>query len=226
MSFEKLIGLVGDNTEALEVIKVLETATKSNVETINNLELKVANITETRDKYKQGNDLIKKTFGIDNINDETIEGLKSSKGNKDNEAELQNLKNQIDLAQKERTDVETSYKAKLSDMALRNALSKTGLAQRAINPEMYEILEGIALKGAVYENDNIIFKNDDNSTKYHNNKPMSLSDRVEELSTSSSYATMFKAEGTGGGGAGNGTKTKTGDTQNMSATELMNAGRK
>jgi len=226
MSFEKLIGLVGDNPEALEVIKLLETASTSNVGKINELELKVSNIAETRDKYKLGNDLVKKSFGIENINDETIAELLKSKGNKDNEAELQNLKQQIELGQQERADIETSYKSKLSDIALKNALSKTGLAQRAINPEVYEILEGIALKGAVYEDDKIIFKNDDKSTKYVNGKPMSLSDRVDELSKSTAYSTMFHAEGTGGGGASNSTNNKSVNTSSMSATQMMNEGRK
>ena len=226
MSFEKLKELVGDNSEALEVIGVLETATNGNVKTINDLELKVSNITETRDKYKQGNDLIKKSFGVDNINDEVIQELLKSKGNKADDAELQNLRQQIELVQKEKVDVENSYKTKLSDLGLKTALSKTGLAQKALNADMYGILEGLALNGAIYEDGNIVFKNDDKSTKYVNGKPMTLEDRVNELATSESYATMFSPDGTGGGGANNGTKINSDQLSGMSATDKMNAGRK
>jgi len=91
---------------------------------------------------------------------------------------------------------------KLSNFALKSELQKTGLAQKSLNQDVYEILESIALKGATYSDDgSIAYKNEDGSTKYYNGKPLTLADKVAELEQSEAYKPLFKAVGVGGTGA-------------------------
>jgi len=148
---------------------------------------------------------------------------------KGSDAEVQNLKSQLEKAVAEKGEIEATYKGKLSSYALKSELSKTGLAQKALNGEVYQILEGLALNGASYTDDGkVVYRNDDGSTKYTNGKEMTLDDRVNELSNSQSYASLFKPIGTGGTGAKppqNGSTTSD-KTAGLSAVEKMNIGRK
>jgi hypothetical protein len=122
-------------------------------------------------------------------------------------------------------EIENGYKQKLSDFALKAELTKTGLAQKAINPSMYSVLEQVALHGAVYEDGVVKFVNADGSTQYHNGKALTLGDRVEQLNGTPEYAPLFVPQGKGGtGGKGGGESVV--DFGKMSATEMMKAGRK
>ena len=197
--FEKLIEIVGDNEEALKVINDAKATQETLTQKLNTYEVDAKKAFEKRDEFKSQLGLVKSKLGLEDLNEEALDKVLKSKGGDD--AELNNLKGLIEKANQEKTQIEESYKSKLSQFALKTELQKTGLAQKAIDETAYGVLESIALQGASYENDSIVFKNEDGSTKYVNGAPMTLKDKVNELYNTSSFAGLFKADGKGGTGS-------------------------
>ena len=74
--FEKLLGLVGDNQEAKDLIAGYEnevTAKISEYETkVSSLTNQFETVKAEKDRYKAGNALVKQALGIDQINEETV----------------------------------------------------------------------------------------------------------------------------------------------------------
>ena len=217
MDLQKLLELLKDNEEAVNFVSGLTQTTESLTKKINALEGDAKKAFETRDSTKQKAKKLLDKLGLDdldNIDDDLLDKVLKGKGS---DAEVQNLKNQLEKAVAEKSEIENSYKGKLSSYALKTELNKTGLAQKALNAEVYAILENIALAGAIYTDDGkVIFKNEDGSTKYSNGKEYTLNDRVAELSASASYAPLFKVEGKGG--TGTNPQQKTGGTQSTTVT--------
>jgi hypothetical protein len=211
--FDKLKPLLENNEEGLKILGELESAQSQLTSKLNALEVDAKKAFETRDGVKAQLRLVKEKLGVDEISDEALE--KVLKGKKGDDTEINNLKTLLEKANKEKEEEISKYQSKLNDYVMRSELTKTGLAQKALNPELYQILESIALQGAtVGEDGAIVFRNPDGSTKYSNGgKPMTLAERVTELENSESYAPMFKAE------SKNGTAGKNGATTNKAPSE-------
>jgi len=227
MTLEELKVKLDGDTEAISLLNDIESTQNALTKRVNVLETDSAKAFETRDRVKGEMTKLLSKLGLSEASEEAIEKLLKGKGGDD--AELQNLKTQLEKAVNEKVEVENTYKAKLSTFALKSELTKTGLAQKALNGEVYAILEQLALDGAAYTDDGkIVYRNPDGSTKYANGKEMSLEDRVQELSTSASYASLFKPTGTGGSGTKPSTTTTSTSSESkpLSAVEKMNAGRK
>ena len=65
MSFAKLMELVKDNTEAVEIAKALETTMSGLTSKVNDLELKTTDIISSRDKVKNQLRTVKEQLGIE-----------------------------------------------------------------------------------------------------------------------------------------------------------------
>lgn len=209
--FEQLKASVGDNAEALGFIKTLEDNSKSSVETINNLERKVTEVTQTRDKYKAGNSLVKSVLGLDTVNEETIgEAIKALKGGKDDDkskAEIDNLKTLLEKATNDNSNLTSDYEGRIQSMALKNSLRDLGLGSLASSPQTEGDLLRHLESGAVFENDSIVYKNQDGTTVYGTNgKPLTPAEKLNSIKSDSAYAPYFKAD------VKRGTDTPTGST--------------
>lgn len=231
--FEKLRGLVSDNPEALKLIDAAEQSATKNVQTINDLETTVAAVKQTRDQYKSGNALVKSILGVDAVNEETIkEALKtlkgSGKGDEASKAEIENLQKLLKEAEDERTNLTQDYEGQLQSMALEQAIAGSGIAGSAANEEMFEILTTLVKTGATFEDSKVVYKNEDGSTIYGEDKqPLDIAGKVGQLKANPSYAGMFKVDVN----PGTGTPAKAGGVNNpgnagMSSTEMMKAGRR
>lgn len=199
MTIEELKKLLDGNEEATKFVDEVFTTKDELTKQVNSLEVKFNEAKEGRDKTKERLRYVQETLGVDEINEETLAKALKRKGGDD--AELQNLKQQLEKAAEERKQIEDKYKRELSTYVMKTELTKTGLAQDAYNGEMYQILEGIVLKDAQYDNGNVVFKNPDGSTAYgENGKPLSLKDRVSQIKADPRYAPMFKPSGNGGTG--------------------------
>ena len=205
--FEELKGFVGDNQDALELIKKIETSSTDNVVKINTLERQVTDITTTRDKFKTGNTLVKSVLGLDSLNEETltdaIKALKGSKGG-DNAslAEIENLKNLLAAAGTETNTLKSGYESQISTMGLDNAIANSGVGIDIANAEMFGIVKDLVKQGASFEDGKVVYKNQDGTTLYHNGTtPLTISDRVNTLKNNPSYSGLFKPVGSGGSGA-------------------------
>jgi hypothetical protein len=229
--FEKLKAFVGDNAEALELIKSLEETSTSNVDRINTLERQVSDVTETRDKFKIANTHIKDVLGLDVVNEELIDEalakLKGGKGDEASLAEIANLKDLLTKSEGEKNQLTQSYEGKISTMALDNEIANSGIGANVLNEAMFGIVTGLIKQGASYNDGKIVYKNEDGSTVYGADKqPLTLSGKMESLKSDPSYAGLFKPVSNPGGGAPTGNPVPGGNnTQSLKPTEKMKAGR-
>lgn len=200
--FAQLKKLLEGNDEALGILGEIEKTQSELTQTVNSLEVKFSEARDGRDKVKSQLRFVKDKLGVEELNEDTLAKALKQKGD---DAELLNLKAQLEKTAKEKEEIESSYKGKLSNYVMKTELSKTGLAQDAYNSEMYQILEGLVLTGATYQDDGkITFKNEDGSTVYSDKgKPMSLEDKVALIKADPRYAPMFKGGTTSGTGSGN-----------------------
>jgi len=231
--FEQLRALVGDNAEAIKLIDQAESTSTANVQKINELETTVTAVKQTRDQYKGGNALVKSVLGIDAVNEDTIaEALKkfkgTGKGDEASKAEIENLKKLLKEAEDERENLTQGYEDKIQSMTLEKAIAGSGIAGAAANEEMFEILTGLVKAGASIEGGKVVYKNEDGSTVYGEDKqPLDIKGKVEKLKANPAYAGMFKVDIKPGGGTppqGGGTITT--GSEGMSSTEMMKAGRR
>lgn len=200
--FAKLRDAIGDNEAAINIAKSLEESMASLTSQVNKLELKNDELLKdngkTRDKFR----LVREKLGIEDLTEENINAVLKSKPDEKSQAELANLKAQLEKAYADKDSIENTYKTKMGDLVLKTELNRTGLAQKALNADTYMLLEGLVLSGASYNEDGgISFKNDDGSTSYIDGKPMTLEDKVNQLIGNPSYVGLFKPQGQGGGGS-------------------------
>jgi len=201
MSFAKLLGLIGDNEDAMKIAKDLEASTGQLTSDFNNQEIKMASVIESRDKTRTQFNLIKNKFGLEEITAESLATLNTSKPDEAATLEIKNLQDQLAKAVATTDEIESGYKQKLGNLVLKTELNKTGLAQNALNPESYALLESLVLQGATYtEEGQTVFLNPDGSTTYLGSKKMTLGDKVDTLVNNPAYAGLFKPDGQGGGG--------------------------
>ncbi len=194
--FEELKNLLDSKEDGLKLLSDIEANQNALTSKLNSLEVDSKKAFSTRDELKMKLNLVKSKLGVDDIDDEVL--TKALRGKTD-DAELNNLKSLLEKTSREKEEIEAGYKSKLSNFALKTELQKTGLSQKALNQDVYEILENIALKGAFYDDSGaVIYKNEDGSTTYINGKPMTLSDKVATLEQSEAYKPLFRAVGTGG----------------------------
>lgn len=228
--FEKLRAKVGDNAEVLALIDQIEGTTNDNVQKINELETSLTAVKQTRDQYKAGNALVKQVLGVDQVNEDTIKEAikalqKGGKGDDANKAEIDNLKKLLQETADERDNLKKDYEGKLQSMALDNALANAGLGANVANEAMYSIVADLVKKGAVLDGDQIVYKNEDGSTVYGDDKkPLNIQSKMDQLKTDPSYAGLFKVDviaGTGTppiqGGAEMTTEVKMTPSQKMAA---------
>lgn len=230
--FEKLRAFVGDNAEALALIDTIEGTSNENVQKINDLETTVEAVKQTRDQYKAGNALVKQVLGVDQVNEDTIKeaikALKGGKGDDANKAEIDNLKKLLKETADERDNLKKDYEGKLQSMALDNALANAGLGANVANEAMYGIVADLVKKGAVLDGDQIVYKNEDGSTIYGDDKqPLNIQTKMDQLKNDPSYAGLFKVDVVAGSGTPprQGGANITADTKEMSPSQKMAAGR-
>jgi len=198
--FEKLKELVGDNSNALAEIENAQKALQDSTSTINKLEKTNGDLLVEVKKFKEGNSLVKNELGLDELNSDTIKQA-LSKFKKDDNAEVANLQKQLESVTNDYEGKLKDATGKLNGFVMESALSQTGLAQKAANAKAYEALKNDVLSGATLDGGNIVFKNEDGTTRYGNNgKPYGLSDRVAEIEASEDYAPFLKATNKGGSG--------------------------
>jgi len=203
MNFEELLALVGDNEEAKGFVTGLQSTQKDNVTRINTLETQIGDITATRDKYKNGNKLIKDALGLENINEDSISEYlsKSKKGNADEAltAEIGNLKSLLETATNEKETLKSEYETKLQDVGITNSLRDLGIDALASSTRTAQDILKELKSGAIVENGEIVYKKD-GQTEYVNGKVATPADKLAQLKSSEEFKPYFKPDALGGSG--------------------------
>ena len=228
--FEKLLGIIGDNAEAKEIVEKIKESQDELAKAYNQMEIKFNEAKEGRDKVKEQLRLVKNKFGLEELNEEALEKALKMKGDERFTAEIENLKKTLEEEVNKRKEVENSYKSKLQEVMLDNAFANSGLVELAANKETLKILKMLAKEGATFdENNNIVFKNPDGSTAIVDGRPMTIEDKIKQISSNEAYAGLFKPtvnsgantspDGVGGVKGGS-------IPEGLSATEMMKMGRR
>ena len=230
MDLEKVKALLSDNSEAQQFVSSLAEKAENSTqltEKVNSLELKANEAITSRQQLKE---LIKNTTGLSEVSEDALKGLfnNKSKGDDKSIAEINNLKKLLEEASNESKNTVQTYEQKLQKLALDNALANAGLGANVANEAMYGIVAQLVKDGATYENDSIVYKNADGTTKYGNNgKPMTINDRVAELKSDTNYAGLFKLDVKSGSGTSTvNVSGKSVVTEDMTPSQMMAAGRK
>ena len=232
MDLEKLLKLLDGSEDGKAFATSLsEKANNADdlIKKINTLEGKNSEILGSRKEKDAKYSEMLSLLGVDELTAEAITDFKKSdKGDEKSLAEISNLQKLLETANTNLQSTTSDYETKLSTMALDNEIANSGIGANVANKEMFGIVTGLVKQGAVYKDGNIVYLNPDKTTAYNaDGKPMTITDKMNSLKSDASYAGLFKPDINGGGGkppnGGGGGKPP---TDNMTADQKMEAGRK
>jgi hypothetical protein len=147
---------------------------------------------------------IYKRIGVDKDEDLDIK-LKNlnNNNNNNNSKEIKNLENLIREKEKELQTQKASYESALFDKDLNLELYKRSAALDTINKEAHSIVIQKIKEGAVLENGQIVYKNEDGTFIRKNGLPLSIDDKITELKTGD-MSFLFKNDSKNGSGVTSG----------------------
>lgn len=143
---------------------------------------------------------IYKRIGIEKDED-LNDRLKNLNNNNNNNAskEIKNLERIIQEKDKELQTQKVSYESALFDKDLNLELYKRSAALNTINKEAHSIVIQKIKEGAVLENGQIVYKNEDGTFIRKNGLPLSIDDKITELKTGD-MSFLFKNDSKNGSG--------------------------
>lgn len=228
MSWEQLESLVGDNAEAVEIVKSLKTNTNELANKYNALEQTNSGILEDLSKYKQGNKLVKEKLGLENLNEESLnEALnkaKSTKGDDKLVAEIENYKKQLNSQkngfESEKDSLINEIRQLKNGSKLNEVIAGAGVIDDAsARSDLSMIVQSMM---SYNDKNETVFLNEDGTTKFNaNNQPFTMEDAVKEVLEQRPY---LKAGDVKGGGNSRESRGGTQDLKiNGSKNDRINA---
>ncbi|MDM5264687.1 hypothetical protein PF327_10820 [Sulfurovum sp. XTW-4] len=214
--FEKLLGLVGDNAEAKAEIGAIAALIKNNDEqkqsTIDSLQSQFDSVKEEKDRYKLGNQLVKKALGIEKIDDETVkEKLKELSGNDKTSKDIQELTQALAGKDDEIKNIKTEYEERFNTMRVDAELAKAIDANSDVLVD--DPLIRSAFRDLVSKNVGVVGEGispftvvgDQRVPVVHDGKAQSVTDYVKTVLSGEQYASFRKTStknspGPSGGG--------------------------
>ncbi|MCF6207686.1 MAG: hypothetical protein L3J47_12495 [Sulfurovum sp.] len=198
MTIEEIKELLKDNQDAVSALEDVVKTRDDLTDRVQFLEKEAKTAFEKRDQTRQELSRIKETLGLDEINEENLKKLKS----KDQNPELDNLKKQLEEAAKMKDQVLSEFEQYKQNVALERVVTEAGVEANVANPKMFEIVKNLLLEGAkVMPDGTVAYVNPDGTTVYRDGKPLSVSDRLNEMKESDDYAGLFKPIVAGGSGS-------------------------
>lgn len=220
MDYVELLALVKDNAEATTFIQGVQATQATNVQTINGLELKVNEANTTRDKYKQGNSLIKSKLGLEQVNEDTVNAyLESVKGKNVDEKSQLEINTLKDLMANNKTDFESKSSVYINEIRdlksgsnLQNLIGKSGMIDDALaRGDMQKIVKS---QMSYNDKNEAIFLGDNGVTKYNADGSLfGVNDAISEALIERAYwqGTTVKS--------GGGSQSNSNGGQNLTLTE-------
>lgn len=192
------------NEELITAVSKLENTFTENVSRIGSLEKDLQKAIEKRDRQAQ---LVKSTFGIDEISEKALNSLVDKTANPDDtlKAENDKLASMIEAIKSEKDSVLNEYKSMQNKYKIEKTLTSLGAVSEVANTKAYDILLGEVSKGLAFDdNGNPIFKADDGTTvRNSDGSPLTLADKYEQLKTSDEFKFLFKASKSKSGSGAN-----------------------
>jgi len=167
---------------------------------------------ESKAKRDNLKGLIKSTFGVSEITEDSLKALKLN-ADEALRGDVENLSAQLADKDLEVEGVKAGYEKTISTMVLKDTLRGLGIDAIASNDLAFEQLTNVVLAEAERDGANFVFRNEDGTTRFNKaGKPLTVKERVTELQHSDlSY--LFKPTAGAGVGQDNiGAKPKEGGT--------------
>lgn len=165
---------------------------------------------KTRDEAKKRLKEVATELGVDNIDNvsDAIEGIKSKKGNKEDDSvlqkEIETLKTELQAAVAEKNQSDETYKQQLLSVALEKDIATILPKHKAKASATPYIIKAIKDR-AVYEDGKVMFKNEDGTTVRAEGRDATLDDIVKSMQAKekADNESMFFDIGVEKSGAGN-----------------------
>ncbi len=199
MSFEKLLGLVGDNEEAKTVIAELQSTQNDLTGRVNLLEKDSKKAFTKRDEAIGELKTARDILGISEFTEDTLKSLKKG----DESVELTNLKKLLVDSEQSKNDTLGEFNRFRSDTALTSAITSAGVLAESANAKTFTIITDLLKDGAtVTDTGEVVYKGKDGETLYDQDggKPMTIASRLSGIQSDEAYAGLFKPRGQGGSG--------------------------
>lgn len=194
-----------NNEELLNSVKEIEQSQAANLSRIAFLEKDIQNAIDKRERQAT---LVKSKLNLNELTDEALESAISDLSKKSSsgfEAEKNKLEGLINTLQTEKENLNKQLVDVSNRFTIEKKLNELGASKEVKGAKAFEILMDEATKGAVFENNELIFKaNDGTTVRNADGTPTTLADRYNQLKESSDFMFLFEEPKTkSGSGIGN-----------------------
>ena len=204
----KKLALELGNEDLNSAITGIESSNKTNLDRYSSLERDLQKSIDKRDRQSS---LVKSTFGIDEITEETLASLRDSAGNPDAvlKAENDKLVGMTEMLKAEKDALGSKYSETVNRYKIEKSLAGLGAIEDTENNRAYDIVLTEVTNGASFDDDgSLVFKGNDGVTvRNADGSPMSLSDRYSQVKDSDEFQFLFKSKRSkSGSGSSGGSK--------------------
>ena len=223
----KKIALELGNEDLTSALAGLETSSKTNLDRISTLERDLQKSIDKRDRQSS---LVKGTFGVDEITEESLKTILTGKGDPDAtlKAENENLTTMTEMLRSEKESLSSKYSDTVNKYKIEKSLTGLGAMNDTEGQKAYDIVLNEVTSGAKFDdNGNLVFKASDGTTVRNvDGSPMSLSDRYSQVKDSDDFQFLFKTKrsksgsGSSGGNSGGGKVTSLEGLNDVERTRL------
>lgn len=210
-TIKKLASELG-NEDLLKAVGDVENSSKTNLDRISTLERDLQKSIEKRDRQAQ---LVKSTFGVDEITEDTLKSVLGSERDPDAtlKAENEKLVSMTEMLKAEKDNLFNQYQTTQNKYKIEKSLASLGAMNDTENQRAYDILLSEVTNGAEFdENGNLVYKaNDGTTVRNADGSPMSLDDRYSQLKDSDEFQFLFKTKRNKSGAGSTGSTNNSGN---------------
>ena len=189
------------NPEAAEFLNSVNENFQSTLGRVQTLEKDMKSAAEKRDQLKT---IIRNATGLEEITEEGLTEFLTSKGDGQSEIlkkELQELQQRLSESANAVDEVASEYEKQIFDLKLDRAVNMLGVQDEVHSPHAYKVILEELAKGATFDGDEIVYKNEDGTTVFTaDGKPAGLKARYEEMKADEAFSYLFKDQFKSGGG--------------------------
>jgi len=193
--------LQSTNPEMAQVVSTFNENFQQNLSQIQTLQKDVKTAAEKRDGLKT---LIRNTTGLENITEEALTEYLSGKGGEQAEIlrkEVQELQGKLAGSANAVDEVASEYEKQIFGLKLDRAVNMLGAQDEVHSPHAYNVILGELSRGATFDGDEIVYKNDDGSSVFTTDgQPMGIKGKYEEMKADEAFSYLFKDQFKSGGG--------------------------
>ena len=193
--------LQNTNPEMAQVVETFNQNFQANVQQIQTLQKDVKTAVEKRDGLKT---LVRNATGLNDLTEESLSNFLSSKGDEQSgilRKEVEELQLKLGETTGSIDQVRNEYEQKIFGLKLDRAVNMLGAQDEVHSPHAYNVILDELSRGATFENDEIVYKNEDGSSVFtHDGSTAGIKSRYEDMKADERFSYLFKDQYKSGGG--------------------------